>query len=872
MKKTQFIETLKNIRRTLTSFLAIFLFLCLGVSIYLGFGWCTRGMKDSTSNMLLDKNTYDFDLSFTLGISEEDIDKLLIDEVDLAYGTYVIEESYELSGFTQTARVRVIQDGINNVEILEGRLPENEFEIAVEKNTQLQFEFKIGDKITFGEDLGTETEVLNEIFKGSSIENLLKLKDTEGSCLNSKEFTITGVVRSPLRANNSRSNTGYSALTGKMITSDFFVNEVAVNKNVMTEYNRVFLRCSCYENSPYTDENVTSRLIELRSKLSSIAKEINQKKIDTLASFIDNDLPKLKPMISFISDKDMAEKANKYIKLIEDYKDSLPLLAPSVSTRSETSAYKIICSITETVESSKMIFGGVFIGIGLLVCYSVITRLVNDQTKLTGTKMALGIFPREIVLSYLLYGGLCSVLATILGVFLSYFVIGRVLIDASTMYFVFDINTLTFDWKYALILCVSIVLVIELIVFFSVLSVSKQKPINLINGTNLIDDKKTILEKTGLWRKLSLWNKTIIKNFVNDRRRVFGTLIGISGCGILIVCSLILFFNIKEPFEKQINNWYHYDGTLSFDADSETAEQEIRNVFDKYGIKYTKISQSIGVIGSENVGRMPVFIYIIDDSFRDFLEITLEDGSEYDYKSPILVEALKHYHNLDNNISMDYIGSDGTNGTIKFSNYFRYYLDFATIFIGEEEYKNTFGKEAKFDTFVFNGENTDMDSLLSEMSNIDGVFAYENVKKALGKDFELFLALGYAIVALYAISSALMAISVIYNILSTYIDEKKYELITLMINGFSPKKAKKYIYLDTIVLAGISVIISTVLGIVIGYFLVKCFDNEFLYLTHGPKALALILGDAYTALVTLVITLVALRKIDKFKLSDINKA
>lgn len=49
----------------------------------------------------------------------------------------------------------------------------------------------------------------------------------------------------------------------------------------------------------------------------------------------------------------------------------------------------------------------------------------------------------------------------------------------------------------------------------------------------------------------------------------------------------------------------------------------------------------------------------------------------------------------------------------------------------------------------------------------------------------------------YLLLSALMAIVVLLNVDIMFADEKKRELIVLMINGFSVKDAKAYIYRDS---------------------------------------------------------------------------
>jgi hypothetical protein len=80
-----------------------------------------------------------------------------------------------------------------------------------------------------------------------------------------------------------------------------------------------------------------------------------------------------------------------------------------------------------------------------------------------------------------------------------------------------------------------------------------------------------------------------------------------------------------------------------------------------------------------------------------------------------------------------------------------------------------------------------------------------------------------------------------------FIDEKKRELMVLMINGFSGKDAKRYIYYDTIVLTVLGIIAGLVLGCIMGSITVGAIEPstatfvkdidwiEFLFKVPGEK-------------------------------------
>ena len=126
-------------------------------------------------------------------------------------------------------------------------------------------------------------------------------------------------------------------------------------------------------------------------------------------------------------------------------------------------------------------------------------------------------------------------------------------------------------------------------------------------------------------------------------------------------------------------------------------------------------------------------------------------------------------------------------------------------------------------------------------------------------------------VAVYIGLSFLMALFVIYNMLSMYIAEKKKELIVLMINGFSLKQARRYIYSDTILLTVIGVILGCLLGYVIGDYSITSLENSYIRFVHEIDWISILVGVVFTSIMTFAVSVVSLKKIEKFKLTELPK-
>ena len=139
------------------------------------------------------------------------------------------------------------------------------------------------------------------------------------------------------------------------------------------------------------------------------------------------------------------------------------------------------------------------------------------------------------------------------------------------------------------------------------------------------------------------------------------------------------------------------------------------------------------------------------------------------------------------------------------------------------------------------------------------------------KNFATFSSVSTAVVAIYLVLASLMAIVVLLNLNFMFIDEKKRELIVLMINGFSVKDAKRYISYDSAVLTVIGIIAGIILGCIVGSNTVAAIEPSTACFVKAPDLWAIIIGTIGGGLLATIMAKISLRRIPKFNLTDINK-
>ena len=194
----------REIKHTRNRFLSIMVLAMLSVAFLSGLKVTAPDMKGTGDSYLDEQKLADIQIMSTLGLTEEDIDKLNAqEEVALAKGAYIIDAW--AGDFV--SKVYSITEGVNELTVLEGRMPANSSECVVDRNLTAGLGLEIGDKvaITPGDDY--EDSLLHE------------------------EFTIVGIVRSPLYVSSER---GSASIGSGSVRAYVYLPESAFDMEVYT--------------------------------------------------------------------------------------------------------------------------------------------------------------------------------------------------------------------------------------------------------------------------------------------------------------------------------------------------------------------------------------------------------------------------------------------------------------------------------------------------------------------------------------------------------------------------------------------------------------------------------------------------------------
>ena len=222
----------KSITREILSskarFASILVIILLGVAFFSGIKSSGPDMNKAVNELYKNQNLMDSKIVSTLGLTDKDLDLLKNNDKILDYyATHTIDENLE----NINSVVRFIEydknNDINKFIVVEGRLPQNSGEIALdEKVLKNNKNLKIGDTYTIESD-----------------------KDTMKS-FKKKSFKIVGIVKSPMYMEKESRGT---TTVGKG-SIDYFA---VVNKNdiSMDVYTDIYVRFKNVQNlDAYSDE------------------------------------------------------------------------------------------------------------------------------------------------------------------------------------------------------------------------------------------------------------------------------------------------------------------------------------------------------------------------------------------------------------------------------------------------------------------------------------------------------------------------------------------------------------------------------------------------------------------------------------------
>ena len=365
----------------------------------------------------------------------------------------------------------------------------------------------------------------------------------------------------------------------------------------------------------------------------------------------------------------------------------------------------------------------------------------------------------------------------------------------------------------------------------------KKPAIKLLRGDSGSFGRTHFYEKTRWWKKCSLYTQTTINNLANDAPRVIATLVGVA---------------------------------------VEGAQENLCSVIDDKGVDYTSVRQE-AIFIKDTTGRLykadlivpetetglQGFISLKDDKTRKPLDIP-EDGV-------IISRTYEKHHDIHVGDTINLLDMNGISHESTVVAVSEHYLSTSQVVMSRFCYERMMAKEMVSNTVFLNYGDRNPQEIQEKLAQTDGYFSITDEHAKWVGVFGAALKSTILVVYICLFLSAVMALLVLLNLNVVAISEKKRELIIMRINGFSIGATKKYVYRDNIVLTVLGILFEIVIGIGLSVWILNVLQGESDNFLTAPNLIACLSGAELSIVFAIITNMIALRKIDKFKASDLDR-
>ena len=923
MKITRIKNIARGIKNSLNRFISIMFIVALGAGFMSGLAAASPDMYDTADEYIDDYSLYDIDVKSTIGLTENDLESIeSLDRTEAAQGAVVFDMVLnQADGSDFTSRVYGILDDtsdteINKLNLIEGRLPENDSECIIESvfGKYSGEGVSIGDKLTLSE-ANTNYDTLEGYMADTTL-------------------TVVGICQSPLciSIEGDSSNIGSgtinlnvytrrSAFTCDFYTDIFMTVSGALELNTFEDEYNDLISDVTDEIKSISDERVALRANDLKSSAQDTIDELTEL-IDTISSVADiqnaqsDDLTVRKQQNREVSDiltasgssladtisdetalqtPDSYESAAELLSRLEDqldeandYLDSIDDSAWMIRTRDDLTGYNSYSSNVGKVSALAKIFPVFFFVVALLVALTTMSRLIEEKRLQIGTLKALGYSNGQIIFEYMLFSISASVLGCILGFGVGFRIFPYAINSAYSMMYTLPAISTPIRWDIVAWVAPVTIVSILLATLWSCWSEFRSMPAILMLPKSPAPGKRIWLEHIGfIWRRMSFTHKVTARNLFRYKKRFIMTIIGVAGCSALLLTGFGIKDSVNDIIDKQYGQIDKYDLIFAMDEeDSLTNDESLNQTINDKGIisEYLSVSQETGKVyyGKEKQ-EINIFVPQDTEKFADFTTLRTRSGHDsimLSDDSIVLTEKLCEEMGINIGDSVTLEDSEGHQATITVSAITENYVS-SYAYLTPKTYTACFSSEPEYTNLLCKltaEENADSDTIL-ELANeatskimASSHILYGRSVASLKDTFSDSIQSINGVIYVLIIAAGLLCIVVLYNLINVNICERRKELATLRVLGFYKSETQNYIFRETNILSFLGALVGLVLGIWLHSVVVKTIEVNHIMFGREIKPLSYIIALAISVVFTLLVDLIMKRPINKTDMVEAMKA
>ena len=519
----------------------------------------------------------------------------------------------------------------------------------------------------------------------------------------------------------------------------------------------------------------------------------------------------------------------------------------------ERSQHSSVSQFADEMDQHRMmgdIFPVVFILIAMLILLTTMTRIITHQRMQIGILKASGFKNHSIILHYVSYGFWLVLIGSILGLILGPMTLPQLFYPSmSATYKLPSWNPAwSMNFVYVAVLMVLMSLAVS---YYSVKSISDEKPADTIRPKSPKVSTSGFIEKLDIWKHLSFNARWNWRDAKRNKFRALMTIIGVIGCSALLVCAFGMYDGMNDLKEWEYNQINHYDSKLVIEENA--TDSQIDEVAE--AVNGDKLMESAIEIESDSVKKSGSLTVLNN---TDLVTPTDYDWNKVEIADDEVSISQKMAEMLDvgvgDKVKWHIMGSDKwVNTTID-----KIHADpISQGFIMSTD---------KLEDLDLNYTPTSIVTVEHVVNDYGGVKAANSMKNMTGSWDELTESMWLLIYILIFFAS-LLAVIVLYNLGLLSFTEIEREIATLKVLGFKTGALRKLLLTQNLWFTAIGFILGLPVGYIILDIMWKSSGDSF-YILPSISLSNFLLVAAITFALSILVNLMFSRKIKKLDMVE----
>ena len=797
-------DIIREISKTKSKFVSIMIIMFLGVFVFIGLKETTPAMVNTYNKTLEQHNIYDLRVTNDFGINDGDIDEIRklenIDKLEI-YN----KKNYKLENSTNSIDIETLPKELATPKIIKGKLPTNNNEIAVVDS--LEKTYKIGDTINLVDDKSEEKKLKNYSYK--VVGYVHGADHTEVSSNNPTNNSYFGYI--------NRENFQFDNVTGVNIklkgisykySDKKYIEEVNKSRDQLID---ILKQRKLVDEKNYKS-NTSQKIKESEKRLASIEKE--------LAS----NLERLELLKNVDAERytEQSSKLNEAKKQLQDNKKQLEVSKRAFEEtnypRFNVENIRGLVHYAEFIDSAGSlsflanVFSIFLFSVSILVSLTTLTRMVDENRTSIGTLKALGYSNKEIFKKYYIYGGVSTVIGTILGIIAGYLVIVPIIYNSYSRFFTLKEPYIVYNLHIIALAFLISILCILLAVFIPLRKNLKERSAYLLRPKAPSSGSRILLENISfIWKRLSFLRKVTFRNIFRYKVRMFMTIFGVMGCLTLMFIGFAIRFGVIDISNEQFKIINKIDVLATYNpyAEKEDIDKISKEIGSNSNVEnFTKVNVQKATVEKNNEVLDTAQLVTLDrNNYKDY--ITLMDNRsniELPKDSIVINEKLAYLYNLSVGDNFKVIINE-KEYTLKIGAINKNYFG-NILYMDREYFSKVFDKTYSDNSFIIKINNSDEVEKMASKLQDNPYVAYVSDNSKIQENLDNFISGLDIIVVVMVLCSLALALVVLYNLINVNVSERQRELSTIKVLGFYPREVTIYVFREIFYLSIIGIVIG----------------------------------------------------------------